>query len=474
MNRFRLLISNFVVYGIGGIINKIIPFLMLPIITHLLPEASYFGLSDLSNTFVAFGATFCILGMYDTMFRLFFDNDDEQYKIKICSNAFFFVLFLSIIIIGILFFFKQKIAIWYFGNKKYVLLVEISIMTIFSNAVSQILAGPTRIQNKRKVFLVTNTVAPIVSYTIAFGLLKMGIYLYALPMGALISSCITLLIFGILNYKWFSIKKICFKDYGKMLKFALPIVPCFLSYWVFNSTDRVMIARIMGAEANGIYAAASKIGQISQLLYVAFSGGWQYFSFATMKDQDQVELISHVFEYLTVLSCAAGVFMSLGSELIFNILFTEEYLEGASIAPFLFLTSLMLMIYQTANSQFLIIKKTWPETIILGLGAIANIAVNALLIPRIGLEGAALGTIAGYLLSIAIIVAVLKRLKLLKTSWRLCLVTIVFVVYIIFWRNVTINELCKAAVAIILILFYLFLYIDEIRHLCSNVRAGKD
>ena len=72
MKKFKLFIENFLVYGLGGIINKIIPLIMLPIITRLMPDSFYFGLNDLSTTVVSFGSALAIMGMYDALFRVFF------------------------------------------------------------------------------------------------------------------------------------------------------------------------------------------------------------------------------------------------------------------------------------------------------------------------------------------------------------------------------------------------------------------
>lgn len=42
MKKFKLFIENFLVYGLGGIISKIIPLIMVPIITRIMPNTDYF------------------------------------------------------------------------------------------------------------------------------------------------------------------------------------------------------------------------------------------------------------------------------------------------------------------------------------------------------------------------------------------------------------------------------------------------
>lgn len=65
MNKFKLFMDNFLVYGLGSMIAKIIPLIMLPIITRLIPDPSFYGLFDLSNTITSFGTAFAIMGMYN-------------------------------------------------------------------------------------------------------------------------------------------------------------------------------------------------------------------------------------------------------------------------------------------------------------------------------------------------------------------------------------------------------------------------
>ena len=58
MGRLKLFLSNFLVYGLGGVIGKVIPLIMLPIITRLMPDTAYFGLNDISVMVVSFASVF--------------------------------------------------------------------------------------------------------------------------------------------------------------------------------------------------------------------------------------------------------------------------------------------------------------------------------------------------------------------------------------------------------------------------------
>lgn len=137
-----------------------------------------------------------------------------------------------------------------------------------------------------------------------------------------------------------------------------------------------MIGKLIGNSFTGVYSVGARIASVSQLIYTAFAGGWQYFAFSTMKEDGQVKSNSLVFEYLGVISFTAGILMCVFAHLIFKILFTGEYEAGYIVVPYLFLAPLMQMLYQIAANQFLVIKKTWPNSVILAFGAGLNVILN--------------------------------------------------------------------------------------------------
>lgn len=434
MKKFKLFIENFLVYGLGGIISKIIPLIMVPIITRIMPSTEYFGLSDLSNTLIQFGSALAIMGMYDAMYRMFFEKNDEEYKKDVCSTALVFTIITSSIIFIVMLLLKNIIAEYFFSNQKYFYVVYLSAIATLVGATNSIISAPTRMQNKRKIFLVTNTVSPILSYLISIPLLLMGYYTIALPLAAVISGLTMEISFGVMNYKWFNIKRFKKELLKPLLLIAIPLFPNFLIYWIFNSCDKLMITNLLGIGYAGIYSVGSKLGHCSQLIYTAFAGGWQYFAFSTMKDNDQVKSNSLIFEYLGIISYIATALICVFSALFFKILFTKEYFSGYLIAPYLFLAPLLQMLFQVACNQFLVIKKTWPNMLILLFGAATNILINMILIPIIGIEGAAIATLVGYIISNIICVIVLIKMKLMIISKKFIFITLEMLLFFIIWR----------------------------------------
>lgn len=471
MNKFNLFIKNFLVYGLGGIIVKIIPLIMVPIVTRLMPSSEYYGLNDLSTTIVSFASALAIMGMYDGMYRMFFEKEDADYKKDICSTTLIFVLISSAIVFFIMILLKDVITQLFFKDEKYAYLVYISAIATFVGAGNGIISAPTRMENKTNIFLVTNTISPVISYAISIPLLLNGYYIIALPIANLISVLVLEIAFGIINRKWFSLKRFNVKYLKQILAIAIPLLPNFLVYWVFNSSDKLMITNIISLGAAGIYSVGAKLGNVSQLIYTAFAGGWQYFAFSTMKEKDQVKSNSSVFEYLGVISFACSMFVFALAKPIYELLFVGEYVEGFIVAPYLFLAPLLQMLFQIAANQFIVVRKTWPNFLILSSGAIINVVINVFLIPVLGIEGAAIATLLGYAISDIICVLVLCKMRLMIISTKFVVTSILMLCFILIWRLLIIDIIWASVfLAVAITSSFICLYRNDLSLLLKGLK----
>lgn len=463
MNKTKLFAENFLVYGLGGIISKVIPFVMLPVIARLMPDTEYFGISDLTNTMISLFSALAVMGMYDAMYRMFFEKDDAAYKKDICSTALVFTLITSVLVFVFMILFQKQIAACFFGSSKYVFLVCIAAAATLAGASNSIVCAPSRMQNKRKVFLVTNTLAPVLSYSVSVPLLLAGHYMTALPAAALISGILMEMVFLALNRRWFDVTRFRADYLKQMLAIAVPMLPNFLIYWVFHSCDRLMITHYLGAGEAGVYSIGSKLGSASQLIYTAFAGGWQYFAFSTMKEDSQVQTNARIFEYLGMISFTCTMFVCVCSQPLYRILFTGDYTRGYIAAPYLFLAPLLQMLFQVACSQFLVVKKTWPNLFILSGGAAVNVVLNRILIPVIGIEGAAAATLSGYVAADVAAVFVLCRMKLMIIRRQFLAAVSILAGFLVFWRFAALQETGKGlAGAAVCTGIFLLLYRKDI------------
>jgi O-antigen/teichoic acid export membrane protein len=218
---------------------------------------------------------------------------------------------------------------------------------------------------------------------------------------------------------------------------------------------------MLGLKEVGIYSIGAKVASVSSFIYAAFAGGWQYFAFSTMKDKDQVELTSKVFEYLAIVSFVSFAAATLCNEFIFNLFFIGDYVKGSVVFPYLFLSPLILMLFQTAGNQLLVVKKSYLITICLSLGLLINLTLNYFLIPLYGIKGAALATLLGHAGSALIILFITFNTKLLYVKVRFILallLTITVTTYLFFANNIN-NIFLVIAILVYMVLYYKLLHV---------------
>lgn len=454
-SRLKLFLENFLFYGGLSMLTKALPFVTLPIITRLLPDASAYGIADMFNLINSFGTAIAVLGMYDAIFREFFeDKENQEYQKKVTSTGLAIVLVSSIIMILLTLVFNKYITMLLFKNLEYSSLVSLSAIAIGIGGISSIIGAPTRMRNKRQVYLYTGVSFPLIGFAITYSLIRLGYTYKAIVYSNLVMSGTSLITFYILNRKDFNFTFFDKKIAKELFKIGIPLLPTFLIYWIYNSMDRVMINRMLGPTELGVYSVGAKVASISQLIYTAFAGGWQYFAFSTMKDDDQVELNSKIFEYLGVISFSLFIISQPFIKPVFNLFFTGEYTKGSEVFSYLFLSPLMLMLFQIIANQVLVIKKSYLSTVSLSLGGVLNIGLNYILIKNYGISGAALSTLLSYMTSVLLMSLICYKYNLLKLKSRFIIVNLIMISGILSSYFINFNSSIIYLFNLIIIIFF--------------------
>lgn len=159
------------------------------------------------------------------------------------------------------------------------------------------------------------------------------------------------------------------------------------------------------------------------------------------------------------------------SKVLFFILAKGEYSNGFIILPYLFISPLFLMIFQVIGNQFIIIKKTYPIPMILTGAIVVNISCNYLLIPKIGIEGASIATMLGYMMAVIVAYLITIKVKLLEKESRILVSIIVFFIYLFLWRIFTVQNVVKSIILTIpFLILYLIIYKKEIIIIIGKIK----
>jgi O-antigen/teichoic acid export membrane protein len=183
------------------------------------------------------------------------------------------------------------------------------------------------------------------------------------------------------------------------LRYAVPLLPSLLSFWVLDRSDRFFIGRYLGAKEVGIYAASYALGS----LVVHAQTPFQMTLFpkvAQLWDTDRatakryIELSNKFFLTLAIPFTAASAVVAPGLLLRLG---NEEIAAKAAGLTVLVAAGVTLWGVTIMQSQILHgARSTGVQGVISIVAALINVSLNVLLLPRVGTLGAAIATLGAY------------------------------------------------------------------------------
>lgn len=387
--RKKYLIKNTLLFALNSIGTKLIVFFLVPLYTNAFTTAEY-GIIDLVTTISTLVVPILTLNIGEAVMR--FSLDDDANQDNIMSVGIFFILISFILgfsVILILYFFPSIII-----DKKIIYLYCVS------QAIYQTLSCNLRGKEKLLQFAVGNVISTFAaaSFNIIFLIvLDIGIkgYFYAYILSYLIS-CIYCFITGdVLNtLKNYHLDKILLKN---MVKYSIVLVPNSLMWWIMNSSDHIMVTAMLGAAANGIYAISYKIPSILSALSTVFNQAWSYSAIHENKSKDREEFNNIMFDKLIHFLVMSTVFIMCITKTFLKVYVQSEYYSAWKYTTYLLVGGFFLTL-ATFLSTFYTVNKDSKGFLISGtIGAVFNIVLNALFIPKLLIHGAALATCISYI-----------------------------------------------------------------------------
>lgn len=179
------------------------------------------------------------------------------------------------------------------------------------------------------------------------------------------------------------------------LKISIPFIPHTLGMVVLTQLDRIMIIKLIGNSAAGLYSFGFSYASIIALFSNAISQAFQPWLFENYKNENLNEIKSTANSLMLFLSLITILLISIGPEAI-KILGPENFWQAKYVIMPLVIGSLFQYLAATYTSIQLYCKKTFFIPIGTLLAAAINFGLNLFLIPIYGFEGAAFSTLFSF------------------------------------------------------------------------------
>ena len=199
-------------------------------------------------------------------------------------------------------------------------------------------------------------------------------------------------------WRYFDISKLDKAVAKEMLKYCLPLIPASIAWWITNVSDRYLVAYFCGDTINGIYDISYKLPSIINVFATIFLEAWQISAVKESGANHTSRFFTNVFKAYQSVVFIGGAGIILLAKPLIRLLADEAYFEAWTFVPVLIMATIFACFSTFMTSIYMVGKRGGLNLATMSAGAVANIALNLLLIPKIGAQGASLATLASYAL----------------------------------------------------------------------------
>jgi O-antigen/teichoic acid export membrane protein len=384
LTRVTNLFRNTMIYGMGSVATNVVSLLLLPIFTRYLTPSDY-GIITMLLTIEAAAQVLFRWGVDTAFMRLYYDCADQRARQQLASTIFLFLLTASGLLSNLL-----------FHSHAYTLLIQLVIANTFAGGFFFMPFQVMRIKEQPAQFVSlaftqsAGTIAARLVFVVGLHLEVFGIVAADLVITALMI---------LIMIRWFvPLLRPVFSTtiLREALGFGLPRVPHTVARQVIGFADRYFLNAFTTLREVGLYSIGATFGLALKLFLSAFESAWTPFFLGIMNQRDAKRIYSTISTYVVsvLVLLVAGVCVT--APAIVRI-FTNAKFRGAEVVtPWIAMGVMFQGLYLLGSIGLVITKRTKVYPISTGAAAAASVIGNLLLIPRLGIVGAALANAIAY------------------------------------------------------------------------------
>jgi O-antigen/teichoic acid export membrane protein len=405
------------IYGLGGLVSRILATLLLPLYTHYLPPNSY-GQVETITAATAVLAIVLQLGISSAFFRFYFDAKEQPEKLTVVRTSFWFTMGTSTVGLVLALVFAGPLSHWLL-HTDHATLVRAGAVGLWAQTNYQQLTALFRVEERSVQYAIASVCNVIV--TVAAMVLFVAVFHWG-AVGLVVGNFTgTLLVYvALVAYRREQLGLEFDRElFRKMQHFGMPLVPSALALWAINFIDREFIVWYKNLAEVGVYSVAIKIASILTFVMVAFRTAWPAFAYSIEDDRDARRTYAFVLTYL--LAFASWVALALGALAPWWVrLLTSRHSyfraeKGIALLAFAGAIYAGYTVLAIGSGRA---RRTQLNWVVTGIGAAVNVGLNFWLIPAYGMVGAAISTAAAYVVLFVGMTVYAQHVYPVQYQWR--------------------------------------------------------
>jgi PST family polysaccharide transporter len=199
----------------------------------------------------------------------------------------------------------------------------------------------------------------------------------------------------------------------ELLKESWPLLLSGISVMIAMRVDQVMIGQYLNDREVGLYSAAVKFSEVWYFIPITIASS-AYPALIESKKRDEAlyyRRLQQLYDLLVTLGIVVALAMTILSGPIIHLLYGPAYAPSSGALRILIWSGIPVC-FGSAWSNWMILENRAKMMFYFQLnGAVVNILLNMLLIPRFGITGSALATLISYWVGVTVLAAILKPLR---------------------------------------------------------------
>lgn len=192
-------------------------------------------------------------------------------------------------------------------------------------------------------------------------------------------------------------KKFFSKKYWKYaLKFNIPLIPHYLSNYILNQSDRIMIGKMVGKVQAAYYSVSYTISTMMLLITSAINNSLTPYIYKTINNKKPEKIKSKINPIVILIALLSIAIMAFAPEVI-SIFAGKEYTDAIYVIPPVTASVYFIFIYSMFSTIEYYYEKTGLIAIATSISAILNIILNYFGIKSFGYYAAGYTTLICYI-----------------------------------------------------------------------------
>ena len=325
-------------------------------------------------------------------------------------TGFLMQLLLGIVFASIIFFSSKYIATYYLhlsyvstGYESAVLILQLLALGVFLNVFLNIVTAIFQGFQQMKIVAIGELSRMFMWFAFTTGLVFMGFSVISPALGFVLAYVTMSVIFGFVAIRLIPKSKTISRPDNEMAKklfgYGLPVMISLAVGYVLSYTDTIMLTLLTGLGQIHLYQTA----QPTATLLWFFSGSLVVVLFPLIteihaKTPEKVgKNMGLIYKYIWLVVIPAALIMFSFSAEILGVLFGPNYVGGSNVLKILSVGAIFFSVTQINGTFLNGIGKPDSYKNVVYKGAAFNVVGNFVLIPILGMEGAAFSTLLAYL-----------------------------------------------------------------------------